>query len=139
MKYLLDTCVVSELIKPDYNEKVYLWLTSEKFDDIGLSVISIGEIWKGIQKLPESAKKNKLIVWFENDVVSFYYNRIIPIDFDIMIVWGELHADIEKKGKKMPISDSLLAATALTKEITLVTRNTKDFINSGCKLFNPWD
>ena len=139
MKYLLDTCVISELIKPDFNKKVHTWLKSEKLYNLNVSVISIGEIWRGIQKLPESAKRRKLLDWFDDEVVKFYYKRMIPIDFDTVLVWGKLYSDLEKIGKPMPTIDSFIASTALAKNMTVATRNTNDFINTGCKLFNPWE
>jgi len=139
MKYLLDTCVISELIKPDFNKNLNVWLQSEKFNNLNASVISIGEIWRGIQKLPDSIKKRKLSDWFDNEVVKFYYKRMIPVDFDTVLVWGKLYSNLEKIGKPMPTIDSFIASTALAKDLTVATRNTNDFINSGCKLFNPWE
>jgi toxin FitB len=139
MKFLIDTCVISEIIKPDYNENVYLWLTNQGIDDIRLSVITIGEIWKGIQKLPDSAKKKKLSKWFDIDVFEFYNNRILSIEADVIMIWGKLSAELEKAGKMIPVIDLLLASTALANDLTLVTRNTKDFINTGCKILNPWE
>lgn len=139
MKYVLDTCVISEFIKPKPNEKVLEWIFNQKFNDLCISVISFGEIWKGISMLSKSAKKEELKKWFENDIVYPYHSRALKIDYTIMIIWGELYAKLESDKKLIPVVDLFIAATSLSYNFTLATRNTKDFINTGCKLFNPWE
>jgi toxin FitB len=139
MKYLLDTCVISEFIKLKPNVKVLKWISEQDFNDISISVITFGEIWKGISKLQNSQKKIDLTKWFENDVVDFYFTKSLSIDYSIMLIWGELYSKLEKEKKLIPVVDLFLASTAINYNCTLVTRNTKDFLNSGCKLFNPWE
>jgi len=139
MKYDLDTCVISEFIKPKPNEKVLEWIFNQKFNDLCISVISFGEIWKGISMLSKSSKKEELKRWFENDIVYPYYSRALKIDYSIMIIWGELYAKLESDKKLIPVVDLFIAATSISYNFTLATRNTKDFINTGCKLFNPWE
>jgi predicted nucleic acid-binding protein len=139
MKYDLDTCVISEFIKPKPNEKSIRMDFYQKFNDLCISVISFGEIWKGISMLSKSAKKEELKRWFENDIVYPYYSRALKIDYSIMIIWGELYAKLESDKKLIPVVDLFIAATSISYNFTLATRNTKDFINTGCKLFNPWE
>ncbi len=139
MKYVLNTCVISEFVKPKPNEKVLEWVFNQKFNDLFINVISFGKIWKGISKLSKSAKKDELNNWFEKDVVYSYYSRALKIDYSIMIIWGELYAKLEMDKKLIPVVDLFIAATSISYNFTLATRNTKDFINTGCKLFNPWE
>lgn len=139
MKYLLDTCIISALIKPHQNEKVVEWIQEKEENDLFLSVLTIGEIHKGIAKLPESKKKKSLIKWVEEDLKKRFAGRILDINEEIAIQWGEIQGESEKKGKKMPVIDSLIAAAAIKEDLTVVTRNTKDMENSGCKIINPWE
>ena len=139
MKYILDTCVISEFIKLRPNPKVISWIANMDFDDLNISVITFGEIWKGIANLQESPRKKELVNWFEKDVVDFYYDRALIIDYSIMIIWSELYSKLEQSKKLIPVVDLFIASTAINYNHILVTRNTKDFLNSGCKLFNPWE
>jgi len=139
MKYLVDTCVISELIKSDNSERVFSWFRNQDFDNLFVSVMSIGELWKGISRMTDSKKKSVLNKWFDEDVIKFYRNRIMAIDFDIVMIWGSLYANLERIGRKIPTIDLLISSTALFYDMILVTRNTKDFVHTGCKLLNPWE
>ena len=138
MKYLLDTCVISELIARQPNEDVVIWVDSLDEDAVYLSTITIGEIQKGIEKLPDSNRKTNLKIWLNDDLTNRFLNRILPLDNDIMLLWGTMVAGLEVEGHPMPAIDSLIAATALQKEMVLVTRNEKDFSHSGVEILNPW-
>ena len=139
MNYILDTNVVSELVAQEPNHHVIQWIDSIDPESIFLSVISIGEIKKGIEKLPDSKRKERFLSWLEQDLLVRFRDHIIPLDFSALLTWGQLAADLEKVGKPMPAIDSLLAATALETGYTLVTRNTADFESAGIRLLNPWD
>lgn len=139
MRYLLDTCVISELVTPQPNENVLKWLQEKKENDLLLSVLTIGEIHKGIARLPDSKKKKSLIKWVEEDLKKRFAGRILDVTEDIAIQWGEILGESEKKGKKIPVIDCLIAASAIEENLTVVTRNIKDMENSGAKLINPWD
>ena len=138
MNYILDTNVISELVKQKPNSKVVVWLESIVPDDFYLSVITLGEIKKGVEKLPASKRKNTLDSWFKDELLVRFHNRILPLDLPVLLTWGELTARLEKMGNSLPAIDSLLAPTALQSEFTLVTRNTGDFQFSGISLFDPW-
>jgi toxin FitB len=138
MKWLLDTCVISELVAKTPNEKVVRWIDSVEPDQVCLTVITIGEIRKGIEKLADSRKKQRLYGWLKEDLLLRFQERTIPMDIDVVLVWGALVGRLEKEGKKMGAVDALIAATALSRDLVLVTRNSKDFANSGVELFNPW-
>lgn len=138
MRFLLDTCVISELVKREPQRAVTDWILSVEEEDLFLSVLTIGELQKGIRKLRASRKKKQLSEWLENDLRLRFEHRLLPISQDIAVRWGILQADLEKEGMPMATIDSLIAATALEYNLTLVTRNVDDFKNSGVPLFNPW-
>jgi predicted nucleic acid-binding protein len=139
LKYLLDTCVISELIKKEKNSKVVKWIKKRKESSLFISVLTVGEIQKGISKLPDSHKKEYLKTWIDNDLKKRFSGRILEITEEIATSWGEIQAKSESEGKKMPAIDSLIAATAIKNNLTVVTRNEKDIENSGCKSINPWE
>jgi predicted nucleic acid-binding protein len=126
-------------VKPQPDEIALDRILSFSLFDVFVSVISIGELWSGITKLRESKRRNALENWFENDILKKYSERILPINKDIALIWGQIKSDSEKSGKSMNSMDMFISATAQYHNFTIVTRNTKDFINSGCKLFNPWE
>ncbi len=138
MNYILDTNVISELVARKPNSKVIAWLESVDPDNIYLSVITFGEIKKGIEKLPASKRKKALDSWFKEELLIRFHNRILSLDLPVLLTWGELTARLEKSGNPLPAIDSLLAATALQTEFTLVTRNTGDFQLAGISLYDPW-
>ncbi len=139
MKYLLDTCVISELVAKKPNPKVVEFVDSLEADDIYLSVITVGEIIKGVEKLPKSRRKQELHDWLKDDLLIRFQGKILALDVDALLEWGTMTARIESNGQKMPAIDSLIAATVLANEMTLVTRNVSDFDATGVKIVNPWD
>lgn len=139
MRYLLDTCDISELIKPLPEIKVLNWLDRINEKDLYLSVLTIGEITKGVEKLRDSRKKDSISAWLNHDLLNRFSGRILKIDFTVARNWGLLAGINEKKGLKSPVIDSLLAASAKSHHLTLATRNIHDFKNLDCTVFNPWD
>ena len=113
MNYLLDTCVLSEFTRRQPSDKVIRWVNSVDEDRLFLSVVTIGEIQRGIERLPESARKTELLVWMTNGLIQRFEQRILPIDTAVMFLWGSLIANLEKQGKPAGIMDSLIIATAL--------------------------
>lgn len=138
MKYLLDTCVLSELIKKQPDLKVEEWISRINESDLFISVLTIGELHKGIAKLPDSIKKSELHKWVSHDLESRFQSRIIDIDLKTSTIWGKIMAESELKGRTMPAIDSLIAATGISHNLVVVTRNTKDMEISNVDLFNPW-
>lgn len=139
MKYLLDTCVISELVAKQPNPKVVEFVDSLDSDDVYLSVITIGEIAKGIEKLPKSKRKQELHTWLKEDLLVRFDGKIIPLDTDVLLEWGLLTARLESTGKTLPAMDSLIAATVLAHKFALVTRNVDDFDGAGVEIVNPWE
>lgn len=139
MKVLLDTCTISELVSKQPNSKVVEYVDSLDPEDIYLSVITIGEIVKGIEKLPKSRRKADLQTWLKDDLLVRFEGNIVALDTDVLIEWGVLTARLESSGRIMPAMDSLIAASALAKKMTLITRNVSDFDSAGIEIFNPWE
>jgi tRNA(fMet)-specific endonuclease VapC len=139
MTFLLDTCVISELVAKQPNLHVVQWIDSMDEDKLFLSAVTIGEIKRGIEKLADSTRKSALAEWLEGDLLLRFTDRILPIDTPVMLVWGQLTADLEKQGRPMPAIDSLIAATCLQARLDLVTRNESDFAHSGVAVVNPWE
>ena len=138
MSYLLDTCAISEFTKRQPEPKVVQWLASADELSLYISVITVGEIRKGIARLPDSQRKQALAHWLEVDLVQRFSERLLPLDANTLFVWGNLTARLEQEGQSMPAVDALIAATALQYDLTLVTRNQSDFEHSGVEIFNPW-
>ncbi len=139
MKYLLDTCVISELIKPKPDKKVVAWLKKQNERDLFLSVLTFGEIEKGIEKSAEPNRKNKLRLWVEEDLKQRFEGRVLAIDMQVASKWGEIQGKSELAGKPLPAIDGLIAVTGLVNNCVVVTRNISDMRESLAELYNPWD
>ncbi len=135
-KYLIDTNVISEVKRSQPNTQVLAWFATVEDESLYLSVLSLGEIRKGVEKLPDSPRKDNLRHWLECELPEWFEERLLPIDADIADVWGNLQATLNRP---LPPIDSLLAATALHHELCLVTRNIKHFIYPNLAVINPWD
>jgi len=137
VKYLLDTCVISELVKPSPNPIVLDWLNDIPSERLFLSVITIGEIRKGLTNLPNSKRKDRLTEWL-NSLSEDYQDRIYSIDLAVAENWGVMQGKAEKSGMPMSSIDSLIAAIAYTHNLVLVTRNEIDFKATNLPINNPW-
>lgn len=135
MSYLVDTNVLSELRRRDPDANVVRWLEGRPATTLYLSVLTLGELRKGIEPLPESARKRRLLDWLEVELPRFFAGRVLPIDERVADRWGYV---VAQAGRPLPAIDSLLAATALTHGLTLVTRNLRDFRYPGLAVVDPW-
>jgi len=134
--FLLDTCVISELVELRPDKNVLRWIDSIDERKLFLSVLTVGELEKGIAKLQESPRKSDLREWLEHDLVERFSVRILPVDAAVAVAWGRLQGEAERVGGKLPVIDSLLAATAEIHRLTLATRNVA--ARCGATVFNPW-
>jgi len=139
VSYLLDTCVLSELMRPTPAASVSAWLDAYAHQPVFLSVLTVGEIAQGIAKLAASARKTALNDWLRQVVLPNYEGRILAVDTAVTLRWGALRGDLIWLGRSPAVIDSLLAATALSHGLTLATRNVRDFEALGVTVFNPWD
>ena len=139
MKYLIDTCVISELSVRKPSSGVVRWFSETPDGDMYLSVITIGELRKGIDRLKlDDPRRVKLEKWLAV-VRTVFYGRILPFVEETAVAWGEIVGESLRTGKARPIVDAQIAATALMNGMTLVSRNAKDFSGTGVQLFNPFD
>ena len=138
MKYLLDTCAISELTKTKPDKKVVSWITNNDEANYYLCSLTFGELYKGVSKLPDSKKRKKLFLWIEHDLKERFAGKILDIDLMVARTWGEIQGASEAVGNPMPAIDSLIAATGLAHDLTVVTRNITDMQQSGVSLLNPW-
>lgn len=139
MRYLLDTSVISEFRKPQPNPQVVAWLNSVDQESIYLSVVTIGELKRGIDRLGDEARRRALQTWLVDDLLVRFAQRVAILDVPVLLAWGSLLARLERAGKTIPAVDGLIAATALQGSFVLVTRNVSDFQHAGLQLFNPWE
>ncbi len=135
MSYLVDTNILSELRRREPNPGVYAWITGRPSAGLYISVLSLGEIRRGIESLPDGDRRSRLADWLEVELPAFFGERVLPVDERVADRWGRLVSQI---GRPVPAIDSLLAATALHHDLTLVTRNVRDFSYSGLEIVNPW-
>lgn len=138
MRYLVDTCVLSELVRKNPEPKVVRWMDDRELMTY-LSVLTLGELQKGLAKLPDGHRKEQIQAWIDRNIPERFENRIIPIDVEVASTWGRLTGEAENQGEKLPVIDSLIAATAISHNLTVVTRNTHDLIRCGARVFDPWD
>ena len=138
MKYLLDTCLIWELVKKTPNLSVVNWLDNQDENNLFLSVLTLGELQKEISKLPDGAKKDELQMWAEHDLVERFAGRVIDVDHETALLWGRLQGESEHHGEKLPVMDSLIAATAAANGLVVVTRNVSDLERCRVKVCNPW-
>jgi hypothetical protein len=135
MTYLLDTPVVSEPARPNPSESVLNWLTVHAADS-ALSVITVGELQKGISQMPAGTRRTRFDAWISNAVLRGF--QILPVDTRVALVWGRLLGEAAAEGSPLPNLDSLIAATALVHDLTVVTRNVRHFERCGVVVKNPW-
>ena len=136
MSYLLDTNVLSELRRKTPDPGVSAWFAKRPAASLYLSVLTLGELRKGIDSLADAKRRLKLVDWLETELPLFFAGRILAIDQGVADHWGRLLA---VAGRPLPAIDSLLGATAIHHGLTMVTRNSKDFENLGLDVLNPWN
>ena len=138
MRVLLDTCVVSELQRKSCHPRVREAVRNLRTRDMFLSVITIGELTKGIALLPAGKKKEALRDWL-SAIEQEGDRRILPVDKEAAQIWGEFTAGAQGRGKTVSAADGLIAATALRHGLHVMTRNSSDFHETGAMLINPWE
>lgn len=139
MNLLLDTNVLSEVQRPAPEPRVLAWLDTLDEDRTYISVASIAELRRGVALLEDGRRRTALATWLAHDLPERFAERILPIDQAIAERWGDLMAQSRKSGVALSVTDGFFAATALANNLTLVTRNVRDFATFGVPLLNPWD
>ena len=136
MSYLIDTNVLSELRRKQPDPNVVAWMQARPRPSLYLSVLTLGEIRKGLERVDDVKRKQALLDWLDVELPRYFVGRLLDIDASTADRWGRLMA---QAGRPLPAIDGLLAATALQHDLTLVTRNSKDFVHLGVRLINPWE
>lgn len=136
MSYLIDTNVLSEIFRLEPHQKIVKWFESIPESLIYISVLTIGEIRKGIENLQDTKRKATIKNWLEYSLPTRFEGRILAITQEVAEKWGRL---MSEAGRTLPAIDSLLAATALQHDMTLITRNIQDFRHPGLEVINPWE
>jgi predicted nucleic acid-binding protein len=137
--FLLDTNCISEVVRIQPEPRVLEWMESADEGLLYLSVLTLGEIRKGLASLPQNKRRTNLEAWLEVELQARFSGRILPIDAAVADRWGLLAADAKRKGKALSTIDALLAATALHYNLTIVSRNVSDFANTQVPVLNPWE
>ena len=137
MRYLLDTCVLSELVKSTPDVRVLQWFEARKGPELCISAMTWGELQRGVTRLPESKRRSALTLWLQQLQIGFE-NRILAFDQSVSEVWAHMTVQAETQGQSMAAFDSIIAATARAHECKLVTRNVRDFAKAGIVVLNPW-
>jgi predicted nucleic acid-binding protein len=137
--YLVDTNIPSELTREKPDARVAAFLRNAGKDAVFLSVMTIGEICKGIAGLPAGQRRTALQDWLDIEVRSWFAGRILPVTESIAERWGHLAATAKQQGLTLAVVDGVIAATAFHHDLTLVTRNVKDFAGLDIDISNPWE
>ena len=138
MKYLLDTNIVSEISKKKPNLNVLAWLDRITLAESSISVMTIGELRRGIELVSDEIRRARLETWYQDNVRVSFAGRTLNLDDRVMECWGERMAALSRQGLSIEPLDGLIGATALVHGLTLVTRNTDHFLAFGISLENPW-
>ncbi|MER8427025.1 type II toxin-antitoxin system VapC family toxin [Mesorhizobium sp. M0028] len=138
MRLLLDTNVLSEVTRPAPDVRVLDWLGGLDEDRSFISVVSIAEIRRGVALMDEGRKREALAEWLARDLPQRFEQRVLPVDEPVALAWGDLMGLAKRRGRGLSSMDGLIAATAIAQELTLATRNTKDFEDFGIELVDPW-
>lgn len=138
MSYLLDTCVISELAKPKPDAGVVQWLNDADETTLYVSVLTLGELEKGIAKLSSPARRTKIEKWVREELAERFRGRVLGVDEKVAEKWGTISGESESRGEPLPVIDALVAATGLVHGLTIATRNIGDFERCGARCVNPW-
>ncbi|RWM97881.1 MAG: type II toxin-antitoxin system VapC family toxin [Mesorhizobium sp.] len=138
MRLLLDTNVLSEVTRPAPDVGVLKWLDGLDEDRSFISVVSIAEIRRGVSLMDEGRKREALAEWLARHLPQRFEQRVLPVDEAVALAWGDLMGIAKRRGRGLSSMDGLIAATAIAKQLTLATRNSKDFEGFAIELFDPW-
>jgi predicted nucleic acid-binding protein len=137
-RYLLDTNVLSELVKPHPDQAVVAWVDARPPLDLAISVLTLGEVHKGIGRIADGHRRAALSRWARTELPTQFVGRLLVVDEKVAVAWGLLSGSATREGRPLPVVDGLLLATAQVHELTLVTRNVADCAARGVPVFDPW-
>jgi len=138
MQFLLDTCALSELVARKPNRDAQEAIVNLPDEAWCMSAMTVGELRRGIDEMDAGKRREFLEAWFSDHILGIYFSKIVPFDWEAAKIWGSMYADLLNRRLPMQVEDSIIAATAMTHGLTVVTRNESDFIHCGVPIFNPW-
>jgi predicted nucleic acid-binding protein len=139
VRYVLDTCVISEFQKPRPAAAVREWLAKQHEGDLYLSVLTLGEIQKGVSQLSDGRQKTILQSWLDRDLRERFEERIVEVSETVALTWGRVTGELQRRATPIPVVDALIAATALSIDATVVTRDDTNISRAGARTLNPWN
>jgi toxin FitB len=137
-RFLLDTNVVSEIKRPKPAPRVTQWLVEQRKDDLFLAAVSLGELVRGVERLPVGSRRQTLERWITHEIMQDYKGRILAFDKGAAETWGRILGAGDRVGRALPVLDAQIAATAISRSLILATRNIEDYAAMGVKVFDPW-
>jgi toxin FitB len=138
VKWLLDTNVVSESVRPNPSRRVLAWIAAHPGDQFAISILTIAELHTGVAALNNVARQRSFELWMSTYVLPNFRDRTLPVTLDVLVDWLNLSRILNAKGGRRPPVDLLIAATARVHDLTIVTRNVRDFVNTGVVVYDPW-
>lgn len=138
MNWLLDTNVVSETVRPRPNRSVMHWIASQSDETMGVSAVTVAELRVGAEATPSETRRRELAFWIDAAMPNWFGDRILPVTETILIDWIKTADRLASQGRTRASADLLIAATARVHGLTIVTRNLRDFANTGIAVFDPW-
>jgi len=135
VSFLVDTCALSELVKPNPSGDVSEWFDATPPEALYVSVLTLGEIRKGVEKLEGGHRRSRIATWLETELPAWFEDRVLPVDVLVADEWGRMMARVPRP---IPAIDSLIVATAIRHRLAIVTRNEADFVSTGVEIMNPW-
>ncbi len=135
MSFLVDTCALSELVKPRPSPRLVGWFNTTPPESLFISTLTLGEIRKGVERLRAGPRRSRIAAWLEVDLPAWFEDRVLAVDRHVADEWGRMMARIDRA---VPAIDGLMAATALRHRLSIVTRNVRDFEVTGVDLVDPW-
>jgi toxin FitB len=138
LNYLLDTNLISEWIKPEPNSGVVTWMSEVDEDRLFISVVTLAELRRGIDRLAAGRRRDRLDSWLQHDLPDRFGERVLPINIDVADKWGRIVTKCEELGRPIGVMDAFIAATASAHELAVVTRNESDFESAVASVVNPW-
>jgi len=138
VKWLLDTNVISENVSRQANPNVEEWIGEQPVEETGLSAVTLAELADGIALTTDQRRKDELTLWLDAGVISRFNDRIVPVSTEVLLDWLGLTRELGARGRPQAAADMLIASTCRVHDLTLVTRNTRDFANTGITVYNPW-
>jgi toxin FitB len=139
VSWLLDTNVVSEWVKPRPHQSVVEWVAGVEEGQVFLSVVTLAELRRGVELLDEGRRRRALEAWISDELTERFHGRVLPVGLAVAESWGRLCARATRSGRALGVMDAFFAATAQVHELTLATRNVRDFDGLDIELFNPWE